>query len=115
MFANHTPITNSTHHSNSVQVSGLWSVQFPSRLTLRDIRQVEISREQDVPFGLTLTKNVEEDEFGKIIMIETVAPDSPAARAGIQVHDILVAVDGQDVESLKQAAKLIKSKTRSVE
>ena len=74
---------------------------------------MEIIRENNVvSFGLTLNKEISEDELGKLIVIETVVPDSPATLAGIQTKDVLVAVDGQKIESLKQAAKLIKSKTR---
>lgn len=45
-------------------------------------------------------------------MIETVVIDSPAYGAGIMAKDVLVAIDGKKIESLKQAAKLIKSKSR---
>ena len=38
--------------------------------------------------------------------------DSPAYTAGVMAKDILVAVDGHKIESLKQAAKMIKNKSR---
>ena len=45
-------------------------------------------------------------------MIETVVIDSPAYSVGVMAKDVLVAIDGKKIESLKQAAKLIKSKSR---
>lgn len=75
--------------------------------------QIEISRENnEVSFGLTLCNEISEDELGKTIVIETVVIDSPAYSAGVMAKDVLVAIDGKKIESLKQAAKLMKSKSR---
>lgn len=75
--------------------------------------QIEISRENnEVSFGLTLCNEISEDELGKTIVIETVVIDSPAYSVGVMAKDVLVAIDGKKIESLKQAAKLIKSKSR---
>ena len=45
-------------------------------------------------------------------MIETIVTDSPAYLAGVMAKDVLVAIDGHKIESLKQAAKMIKNKSR---
>lgn len=45
-------------------------------------------------------------------MIETIVTDSPAHSVGVMAKDVLVAIDGHKIESLKQAAKMIKNKTR---
>jgi len=75
--------------------------------------QIEISRESnEISFGLTLSKEISEDELGKIIVIETIVTDSPAHSVGVMAKDVLVAIDGHKIESLKQAAKMIKNKTR---
>ena len=75
--------------------------------------QVPISREtNDISFGLTLSKEINEDDDGKAIVIETIVIDSPAYSAGVMAKDILVAIDGHKIESLKQAAKMIKNKIR---
>ena len=75
--------------------------------------QIEISRENaEISFGLTLSKEINEDDLGKAIVIETIVTDSPAYSAGVMAKDILVAIDGHKIESLKQAAKMIKNKSR---
>ena len=75
--------------------------------------QIVISRENsDISFGLTLSKEINEDDLGKAIVIETIVTDSPAYSAGVMARDILVAIDGHKIESLKQAAKMIKNKSR---
>lgn len=75
--------------------------------------EVPISREtNDISFGLTLSKEINEDDVGKAIVIETIVIDSPAYSAGVMAKDILVAIDGHKIESLKQAAKMIKNKIR---
>lgn len=82
-------------------------------LTFTYISKIEISRESnEISFGLTLSKEITEDELGKTIVIETIVVDSPAYTAGVMAKDILVAVDGHKIESLKQAAKMIKNKSR---
>ena len=53
-----------------------------------------------------------EDDLGKAIVIATIVIDSPAYSAGVMAKDMLVAVDGHKIESLKQAAKMIKNKSR---
>ena len=59
-----------------------------------------------------MSKEIKEDELGKTIVIETIVIDSPAYSAGVMAKDVLLAVDGHKIESLKQAAKMIKNKTR---
>ena len=76
--------------------------------------QIEINRENTDSFGLTLSKDISEDDLGKTIVIDTIVVDSPAFKAGVVAKDHLVAVDGQKIDSLKQAAKMIKSKARYV-
>lgn len=75
--------------------------------------QIEISRESsEISFGLTLSKEISEDDLGKSIIINTIVVGSPAYSAGVIAKDILIAVDGHKIESLKQAAKMIKNKSR---
>ena len=75
--------------------------------------QIEISRESnEISFGLTLSKEISEDDLGKAIIINTIVVGSPAYFAGIIAKDILIAIDGHKIESLKQAAKMIKNKSR---
>ena len=75
--------------------------------------QIEISRESnEISFGLTLSKEISEDDLGKAIIINTIVVGSPAYSAGIIAKDILIAIDGHKIESLKQAAKMIKNKSR---
>lgn len=75
--------------------------------------QIPISRENHgISFGLTLSQETSEDDLGKAIVIGTIVTDSPAYSAGVMAKDILVAVDGNKIESLKQAAKMIKNKSR---
>ena len=45
---------------------------------------------------------------GRGIMIANVADASPAAKAGLQVHDVLVAFDQHDIYSTEQLVKLIR-------
>lgn len=59
-----------------------------------------------------MNKEISEDELGKTIVINTIVTDSPAYSAGVMAKDVLVAVDGHKIESLKQAAKMIKNKSR---
>lgn len=42
------------------------------------------------------------------VLIGTVEPDSPAAKAGIQVGDILLAVDGEQVESTRMLSRSVR-------
>jgi len=51
-------------------------------------------------------------EVDKVVFVETIIPNSPADLAGLQQGDVIVSVDGQRIDSLKQAAKIIKNKTR---
>lgn len=44
---------------------------------------------------------------GRGVLVNEVAPGSPADRAGIRAHDILVSVDDQRIYSAEQLAKLI--------
>lgn len=75
--------------------------------------QIEISRESnEISFGLTLSKEISEDDLGKAIIINTIVVGSPAYSAGVIAKDILIAIDGHKIESLKQAAKMIKNKSR---
>ena len=75
--------------------------------------QLEIHRESsDSSFGLTLSKETDKNDACKTIVIETIVPNSPASLAGFQKGDVLVSVNGQKIESLKQAAKFIKGKNR---
>lgn len=75
--------------------------------------QIEISRESnEISFGLTLSKEISEDDLGKAIIINTIVVGSPAYSAGVIAKDILIAIDGHRIESLKQAAKMIKNKSR---
>ena len=75
--------------------------------------QLEILRDRsDISFGLTLNKETDKKDECKAIIIETIVPNSPACTAGLQKGDVLVAVNGQKIESLKQVAKLIKGKNR---
>lgn len=75
--------------------------------------QIEISRESsEISFGLTLSKEISEDDLGKSIIINTIVVGSPAYSAGVIAKDILIAIDGHKIESLKQAAKMIKNKSR---
>lgn len=75
--------------------------------------QIEISRESnEISFGLSLSKEISEDDLGKAIIINTIVVGSPAYSAGVIAKDILIAIDGHKIESLKQAAKMIKNKSR---
>lgn len=90
-----------------------WSQLVENRRAMWPTFEIEISRENnEVSFGLTLCNEISEDELGKTIVIETVVIDSPAYSVGVMAKDVLVAIDGKKIESLKQAAKLIKSKSR---
>ena len=64
--------------------------------------QIEMSRESnEISFGLTLSKEISEDDLGKAIIINTIVVGSPAYSAGIIAQDILIAIDGHKIESLK--------------
>ncbi|XP_022804079.1 PDZ domain-containing protein 8-like isoform X2 [Stylophora pistillata] len=90
-----------------------WSQLVENKRAMWPTFEIEISRENnDISFGLTLNKEISEDELGKTIVINTIVTDSPAYNAGVMAKDILVAVDGKKIESLKQAAKMIKNKSR---
>ncbi|KAJ7371987.1 PDZ domain-containing protein 8 [Desmophyllum pertusum] len=92
-----------------------WSQLAENRRATWPTFEIDISRENnEISFGLTLSKEISEDELGKTIVIETIVVDSPAYTAGVMAKDILVAVDGHKIESLKQAAKMIKNKSRFI-
>jgi len=92
-----------------------WSQLAENRRAMWPTFEVEISRESsDISFGLTLSKEMSEDDLGKAIVIATIVIDSPAYSAGVMAKDMLVAVDGHKIESLKQAAKMIKNKSRFI-
>ena len=42
------------------------------------------------------------DETPRGAVVDTVTPDGPAAKAGISAHDIIVAIEGTPVQSMKQ-------------
>lgn len=76
--------------------------------------QLEIQREgPENSFGLTLSKETDKKDACKTIFIETIIPNSPASIAGFQKGDVIASLNGQKVESLKHAAKLIKGRNRS--
>lgn len=75
---------------------------------------MEITRDNTTAsFGMTLSK-----EYGgtadvdKVVFVETIVPSSSAEAAGLHRGDVIVSVEGQRIDSLKQAAKLIKNKTK---
>ncbi|XP_044176573.1 PDZ domain-containing protein 8-like [Acropora millepora] len=89
-----------------------WGRLAKNRRAMWPTFEVTISREtNDISFGLTL-KEVNDGEFGKAIVIQTIVTDSPAYCAGIIAKDIFLAIDGHKTDSLKQAAKMIKNKNK---
>ncbi|EDO37885.1 predicted protein [Nematostella vectensis] len=75
--------------------------------------EVEVTREtSSISYGMTLIKEYGNTEMDKFIMVDVITPKSPADLAGLHKGDVLIAVDGQKIESLKQAAKLIKNKAK---
>jgi len=46
---------------------------------------------------------------GPGVRISSVVPDSPAALAGLKANDILIALDGKKIESLRGYSNLLKS------
>ncbi|XP_015778528.1 PREDICTED: PDZ domain-containing protein 8-like [Acropora digitifera] len=95
-------------------IKGTVHIQTSLYVQYRSLKEVKvtISREtNDISFGLTL-KEVNDGEFGKTIVIQTIVTDSPAYCAGIVAKDIFLAIDGRKTDSLKQAAKMIKNKNR---
>jgi len=46
----------------------------------------------------------------KGVYILYVEPESPADKAGLRVHDIIIAIDGVEIESASEVAKVVKSK-----
>ncbi|KAM7436009.1 PDZ domain-containing protein 8 [Porites harrisoni] len=90
-----------------------WSQLAENRRAMWPTFEIEISRESnEISFGLTLSKEISEDDLGKAIIINTIVVGSPAYYAGVIAKDILIAIDGHKIESLKQAAKMIKNKSR---
>ena len=63
-------------------------------------------------FGMTLSKEYGGSDIDKVVFVETIVPASPAEAAGLQRGDVIVSVEGQRIDSLKQAAKIIKNKTK---
>ncbi len=61
----------------------------------------EVSPELRTQFSL-------QEGFG--LVVEEVMPDSPAARAGVKVHDILVKFEDQQLVSMEQLKLLVRSK-----
>jgi C-terminal processing protease CtpA/Prc len=75
--------------------------------------QVELTRENTTAsFGMTLSKEYGGSDIEKVVFVETIVSASPADVAGLHRGDVIVSVEGQRIDSLKQAAKLIKNKTK---
>eukprot|EP00756_Hemistasia_phaeocysticola_P018149 Hpha_TRINITY_DN15577_c2_g1::TRINITY_DN15577_c2_g1_i1::g.108224::m.108224 len=64
-------------------------------------RRVVLRAEEDEPLGLELA------EAGGEVWVATVTPGGAAEDAGVQVGDVVVAVDGQGVTSADVAAQLV--------
>jgi serine protease Do len=61
--------------------------------------------------GVT-ARDLEPDEADRLklaggVFIETVRPDSPAAKAGLQASDVVIEFDGERVRSLRQFTRLV--------
>ncbi|XP_042545060.1 PDZ domain-containing protein 8 [Dipodomys spectabilis] len=83
--------------------SGVWEEKQRS-----SIKTVELIKGNLQSVGLTLRLVQSTDGYGGHVIIETVAPNSPAAIADLQRGDRLIAIGGVKITSTLQVLKLIK-------
>lgn len=75
-----------------------FSFQMPFGGSYLGVQTVEISKDNYAKFGLAQARGVG---------IETVAENSPAARAGLQKGDVIVRFEGEEVKSSSKLTRLI--------
>ena len=70
-----------------------------------------LSRTLSGSIGISFKQSfeMEDGEQREIVVIDTISPQSPASQVDIQRGDILIAVNEVDVDSMKQAVRLIKN------
>ncbi|XP_077984594.1 PDZ domain-containing protein 8-like [Glandiceps talaboti] len=75
-----------------------------------DTVEVEIQRgNKSLPIGTLFKQEVSAGEdVEELVVLETITPSSPASSTELKKGDVLVAIDGGKVTSVKTAAKLIK-------
>ena len=83
----------------------------PLRRSLWPVHEIHLERALNGILGVSFTQGYEgnTDDRQEIVVAETITPNSPASQAGIQRGDILLSVNNVDVESMKQAVRLIKN------
>jgi serine protease Do len=62
------------------------------------VEPVEITKENMAKFGLTAVRGV---------AVEKVVENSPAQQAGVQIGDVIIAIDGEEVSSIRKLIRII--------
>ncbi len=76
----------------------------------REVITTLVDPEEDRPIRLGISLDTEEETTKGHLRITRVAPDSPAARAGLQVDDVLLRFDNEAVSSFFELAARLKRK-----
>ncbi|CAH1777600.1 unnamed protein product [Owenia fusiformis] len=85
-----------------------WIEMMSSKRKLWVTHDIEIVRAQSPSIGIIFKDEFVLDRYEEMVVVETVHPNSPAYMADIRKSDVLIAVNGTRISSLKQAAKSIK-------
>ena len=61
--------------------------------------------------GISIKQSIQDQVEGQreVIIIDTISPKSPASTRDVQRGDVLLRINDVDVDSLKQAVRLIKN------
>ncbi|XP_063242954.1 PDZ domain-containing protein 8 isoform X2 [Bacillus rossius redtenbacheri] len=85
-----------------------WVEMFHSETSSYVTLDLTVRRRSPQPLGLVFKQQFVSDRYQACVLVESVAPGSPAAAADVRRCDVLVAVDGRKVGSMAQAARLVK-------
>eukprot|EP00112_Aurelia_sp_Birch-Aquarium-sp1_P023277 Seg687.8 transcript_id=Seg687.8/GoldUCD/mRNA.D3Y31 product="PDZ domain-containing protein 8" protein_id=Seg687.8/GoldUCD/D3Y31 len=88
-----------------------WKEDMPINSSLWPVHEVVLARTLSGSVGVSIKQSFTgQDEYQKeLVTVDTISPQSPASMLDIKRGDVLLAVNEVDVESLKQAIRLIKN------
>lgn len=71
--------------------------------------EIPIFRDGSQQLGLIFRQEFISERYQDCVVVEVVAPLSPAASADVRRGDILVSIDNKRITSLSQAARILKT------
>ncbi|XP_064636736.1 PDZ domain-containing protein 8-like isoform X2 [Lineus longissimus] len=85
-----------------------WHELMTSRRKLWMTHDIEILKGTTPSLGLLFKEEFLLDKYEEVVIVEMVTPNSPASDADIRKNDVIVAVNGIRVTSIRQVVKLMK-------